>query len=170
MATTKKQEGKRKIPPITIEGATLRYKNFAGAAKKFNAKGLRNFHVVLDADLAQILERDGWNIKWHDPKEEGDAAWASIKVTVRFDNYPPRIVLITKGGKSVLDEDSVDILDWAEINNVDLVLSPSQWEVQGKSGIKAYLSKMFVTLSEDDLESKYSNVSSARRSADEDDD
>lgn len=166
----KDKDEKKKIPPITIENAILRYKNFAGAAKRFNAKGLRNFHVVLPVDLAQLLEKDGWNVKWHDPREEGDEPWASIKVTVRFDNYPPRIVLITKGGKSVLDEESVDILDWAEILSVDLVLSPSHWEVQGKSGIKAYLSKMFVTLSEDDLESKYSSVAPARRAADDDDD
>ena len=166
--STKNKESKKKVPPITFENAVLCYKNFAGAAKKFNAKGLRNFHVVLENDLAQMLERDGWNVRWHDPREEGDPAWASIKVTVRFDNYPPRIVMITGGGKTVLDEESVDILDWAEIKKVDLVLSPSSWEVQGKSGIKAYLSKMFVTLSEDDLESKYSSVSSARRQADDD--
>lgn len=168
MATKSKKV--KKVPPITIQDAVLRYKNFSGAAKKFNAKGLRNFHVVLEPDLAQVLEKDGWNVKWHDPREEGDDPWASIKVTVRFDNYPPRIVLITQSNKTVLDEETVDILDWAEIVKVDLVLSPSQWEVQGKTGIKAYLSKMFVTLSEDDLEAKYSAYPSARRQQPHEDD
>lgn len=161
---------KKKVSPITIENAKLIYKNFAGAAKKFNAKGLRNFHVVLDPETAKMLERDGWNIRWEEPREEGDAPWAHLKIAVRFDNYPPRVVLITKGGKSVLDEESVDILDWAEIQQADIVVSGSPWDVQGKQGIKAYLAKAFVTLSEDDLESKYSSVSSAKRAAQEDGD
>lgn len=158
----------KKIPPITIENAQLAYRNFAGVAKTFNAKGLRNFNVILDIEMAKILERDGWNVKWDEPKEEGDEPRARIKVAVRFDNYPPRIVLITKNNRSILDEDSVDILDWAEIEKIDLVLTGSPWDVQGKQGIKAYLRKAFVTLSEDDLESKYSSVESARHSDDDD--
>jgi hypothetical protein len=168
MSTTKKDKLPR-IPPVTIENAVLRYKNFSGSAKTYNAKGLRNFHVVLPNDLATMLERDGWNVRWHEPNEDrGEEAWASLKIAVRFDNYPPRIVLITKNGKSVLDEESVDLLDSAEIKTVDLQISPSRWENNGKNGIKAYLSKMFVTLSEDDLELKYSDVGTARRHADED--
>ncbi len=171
MSTKKSQSvSTKKIPPITIENAHLIYKNFGGVAKQFNAKGLRNFNVVLDIDLAKILEQDGWNIKWDDPKEEGDSPRARIKVSVRFDNYPPRVVLITKNGKSILDEDSIDILDWAEIERADLVLTGSSWDVQGKQGIKAYLRKAFITLSEDDLETKYSDVSSTRHAADEDED
>lgn len=150
MATTKKR-----IPPVTIQGATLRYKNFSGVAKRFNAKGLRNFHVVLDDEFANILERDGWNIKWHDPKEEGDPRWASIKVAVRFDNYPPKIWLVTDNGKTLLDEDTVGLLDDAEIKEVDLVLTASTGVMDGKDYVKAYLQKMFVTLDENDLEVKY---------------
>src|SRR6185369_2773105 len=104
MPTKNKASETKKIPPITIENAHLIYRNFAGAAKKFNAKGLRNFNVLLDVDLAKVLEKDGWNIKWDDPKEDGDLPQARIKVAVRFDNYPPRIILITKNGKTILDE------------------------------------------------------------------
>jgi len=170
MSTKKQDTNKRRIPPITIENAQLIYKNFAGVAKTFNAKGLRNFNIILEPEVAKMLEQDGWNIKWDDPKEEGDTPRARIKVAVRFDNYPPRIVLITKKGKSVLDEDSVDVLDWAEIERADIVLTASPWDVQGKQGLKAYLRKAFITLSEDDLESKYSDISSAKRVTDDDDD
>lgn len=168
---TKTKSNKERVQPITIKGATLIYKNFAGLAKRFNAKGIRNFHVVLDSEFAQVLERDGWNIKWHDPREDSDdPAWPSIKVAVRFDNYPPRIMLITKGGKTLLDEESVDILDWAEIVRADIVLTGSRWDVQGKQGIKAYLAKGFITLSDDDLESEYSDVKSSLNSRVSDDD
>jgi len=153
-----KTKQRSSVPPMTIENAKIIYRNFSGAAKKFNAKGLRNFHIVLEPDLAKVVERDGWNVRWHDPREEGDMPWASIKVALRFDNYPPRIVMVTADTKTTLDEESVDILDWAEIEKVDLVLSPSSWEVNGKQGIKAYLRKMFVTLNEDELEVKYRTV------------
>jgi hypothetical protein len=157
MATKKKNQEseKPKVQPLTIQNAKLMYRNFSGAAKKFNAKGLRNFHILLEPDIAKTLEKDGWNIKWDDPKEEDDPPVAHIKVAVRFDNYPPRILLITSKNRSVLSESTVDILDWAEIETADVVLTGSPWDVQGKQGIKAYLKKGFFTLSDDDLETKY---------------
>lgn len=166
---TKNKTEKRKIPPIQIDNAKLIWKNLSGAAKQYNAKGIRNFHVVLEPDLAQVLEADGWNVRWHEAREEGDPAWPSIKVFVRFDNYPPRIVQITSKSKTVLDEETVGVLDWAEITKVDLILSPSQWENNGKKGIKAYLRKMFVTLDESDLEARYSDVGGSDKHVEEDD-
>lgn len=159
MYPTAKKTAARKVPPVKIEDAKLIYKNFSGAKKRFNLEGYRNFHVVLDVDLARVMEKDGWNIRWHDPREETDEPWASIKVAVRFDNFPPRIVLVNKSGnKTVLDEDGVGLLDWASIKTADLILTPSYWEVNDEKGIKAYLNKMFVILDDDDLEAKYSNV------------
>jgi len=156
MATKKKKAFTNKVPPVTIKNATIIWRNFTGQEKQFNPKGARNFHLVLDDETANLLIADGWNVRWHDPREENDPEWATIKVALRFDNYPPRIVLFAPGSKkTVLDEESVDVLDWAEFDRVDVILSPSSWEVNGKSGIKAYLRKMVVSLSADDLESGF---------------
>src|SRR5512145_695782 len=142
---------KRRIPPLTIENARIIYRNFSGAAKTYNAAGLRNFHVVLDNDVARTLAADGWNVRWHEPKKEGEDRWASLKVAVRFDNYPPKIVLVSKGVKTPLDPDSVSILDDATLETVDVVISPSQWKNERGEGIKAYLQKMFAVLSPSDI-------------------
>lgn len=143
---------------ISIENAEIRFRNFSGKEGRFNPAGNRNFCVILDDDLAKCLEEDGWNVKWLNPKEEGDDPRPYLKVSVNFGNIPPRIILITSRGKTCLDEESVNILDWAEIENVDLIIRPYNWDVAGKTGIKAFLKSIYVTIVEDEFESKYYSV------------
>lgn len=140
---------------LTIEGATLKFRNFEGKEGQYNPAGRRNFSVLLDTETAERLLEDGWNVRYLQPKEEGDDPQAVLSVAVRFDNIPPKIVLINGGRKSVLGEEEVKILDWAEIETVDLIIKPSRWAVNGKSGIKAYLKTMYVTTAVDQFEEKY---------------
>lgn len=140
---------------LEIEGARIIFRNFSGKADKFNAAGNRNFHVVLDPDTAMSLADDGWNIKMREPREEGDEPFYHMQVAVRFENFPPKIVLVTKRNQIELNEDTVGMLDNADIADIDLIISPSRWEVNGKTGIKAYLKTMYVTIVEDRFADKY---------------
>lgn len=143
---------------LTIENAKIAFRNFSGKEGKFNPAGRRNFCLFLNDDLALKMEQDGWNIKTLVPKNDEDDPQKYVQVTVSFGKIPPKIVLITHSGKTMLNEDTVNILDWAEIENVDLIINPSEWNVNGKTGIKAYLKSMYITIVEDELEEKYSNV------------
>lgn len=167
MATKAKSEKPKRLPPLQVRNAKLRFMNFAGVAKKYNAKGLRNFHIVLDNDDAKNLERDGWNVRWHEPKNEGDQTWASIKVAVRFDHFPPRVLMIFKGQKVLLDEETIGMLDSAEIVTADIIVTASPYTVDGKSGYKAYLQKGFFTLSDDDLEAQYFGANAGLQTVDD---
>jgi hypothetical protein len=46
-------------------------------------------------------------------------------------------------------------LDWADIRTCDLIARAYEWTVNGKTGVKAYLQSMFITIEEDALERKY---------------
>lgn len=147
-----------KIPYLEIENATIIFKNFSGAETQYNRKGNRNFHVIIDGEEnADRLMGEGWNIKKRPPRDgEGDPI-CTMQVTVRFDILPPQIYLVSErtGKKTLLDEESVELLDYADISNVDLIIRPRAWEVNGKEGIKAYLKTMYVTVREDRFAEKY---------------
>lgn len=144
------------IDAVNIENARIGFRNFSGKEGKFNPAGNRNFAIFLDdMELAKQMEKDGWNIRWLKSRDENEPDQPMISVKVAFGKIPPKIILVSRKGLSQIGEDEINILDWAEIANVDLTLRPYAWNVSGKSGVKAYLKTMYVTIAEDNWEDKY---------------
>lgn len=148
----------QRIPNISVENARIIFRNFAGKESKFNARGKRNFCLVLDNDVAEELKEIGWNIKYLSPRDPDNQPQAYLQVSVAFDNFPPKIWLISGGKKTELNEDTIAVLDYAEIENIDIIVRPYVWEVNGKGGVKAYVKNMYVTIVENEFEKKYRNL------------
>lgn len=144
---------------LMIEDAEIGFRNFSGAVGPYNKNGEKSFCVFLDNDMAEQLEEEGWNIKW--PKErddilpEEDTRKPYFNVKVEFGDYPPKCIMIANEVVTQLDELGVAQLDTAEIEKVDIILNPYNWSVNGKSGIKAYLNSIYVTIVTNDFIERY---------------
>jgi hypothetical protein len=146
---------------VLMEGVRIIFRNFTGKEGQYNREGDRNFAVLLDEKIANDMAEDGWNVKWLKPREdaeEDETDQAYLQVSVNFKGRPPRIVLITSRGRTNLEEDQIEMLDWADITTVDMIIRPYEWSVNGKTGIKAYLQSIYVTIQEDALELKYAEL------------
>lgn len=155
------------MPPndntVLMEGVRIIFRNFSGKEGQYNREGDRNFAVLLDDEVATAMAEDNWNVKWLKPRgeDEEESPQAYLPVSVSFKGRPPRIVLVTSRGRTNLDETNVEMLDWATIVNVDLIVRPYEWTVNGKSGVKAYCQSIYVTIEEDELERKYGEMDQA---------
>ncbi len=147
---------------VTLENVKIIFRNFAGKEGPFNAEGVRTFSVLLTDEMAEGLSRDGWNVKATKEREldEGEITGGEphLPVRIRFKPRPPNVVMISSRGRTNLDETMVEMLDYADIQNVDLIIRPHDWDFGGKSGRKAYVKSLFVTIKEDELERKYADV------------
>lgn len=155
-------ENKKITSNITIEDAKLIFRNFSGKKTDFNKEGNRNFCVVLSDDLAEKLEADGWKVKYRKPREDDPEQYRTpyLYVKVQFGMYPPKVVLVTSRGKKLLDEESIGQLDWSRIQYADVQIRPYNYPaIQGRpAGVSAYLKSLYVTIIEDQLDSKYADI------------
>lgn len=165
---------------ITVRDARLTWRNFEGRATKYKEAGpdARSFGIVLDEELAREWLNNGLNVRTKCSSqaqwvEYRDAGWNvgekfdgndyedqeprhTLQVAVGYKIKPPRVTMITSNGRVNLGEDTVSVLDWADIEKVDLIFRANHWSNPGgKGGVKCWLKTIFVTINEDELEAEY---------------
>lgn len=142
-----------------FQDVQIAFRNLSGKPGKYNNEGDRNFCILLESPKkVEDLEQKGWSISYLKPKDPRDPPQPMLRVAVSYKKYPPKVIIVNRGGKTLLPESDIHIVDWAEIESVDVVVRPYPWTVNGHSGIKAYLKTMYVKLVEDELEDKYKAV------------
>lgn len=143
---------------VTLRNVRIIFRNFAGSPTKFNpAGGKRTFSILLNEAEAAELGGMGFNVKALKQRDPDEEPAFHLPVEVSYRVKPPRIVFISNQGRkrTVIDEDTVSLIDYTEIEKIDLTINPYQWEMENARGIKAYLRTMYVTIREDELDIEY---------------
>lgn len=144
---------------LKLENTTIGFRNFAGNQDQYNKTGVRGFAVFLTYEQADELSALGWNVKY--PKEnpaipaDEDRRKPYLQVAFSLEMFPPKILLFHNGTPTYVDETNIDSLDWVQIETCDIVLRAHHWNVNGKSGIKAYLKSLYITVATDEFYDKY---------------
>lgn len=146
----------QKIPNLIVENAHIIFRNFAGNEDHYNAKGNRNFCLLLDPESAEGMKAQGWNVKFLKPRDETEAPHPYVKVNVAYRNSPPNIYMIDAltGNKTRVSEENVNQLDTADIQKLDIEVNPWEYEAGKVSG---YLKTMYATIRSDPFAAKYAN-------------
>ena len=143
---------------LQVDDARIIYRNFSGAASKYNRAGDRNFAVVIpNQEIADSLIEKGWNVRIKPPREEGDDPFMYLPVKVKFNDRGPAVYVASGKAKTQLTEETVGMLDDMDILSVDMDIRPYDWEVNGKSGRTAYLQAIHVTQQIDRFAERYMN-------------
>ena len=126
------------------------YRNFSGVKSDYNRAGERRFSIFLPQEAADCLEETGWYIKHKPPYREGDDPVNQLDIAVSYDTkdgkfQPPLVKLFSWDGvKTVLNEETVGMLDSMDIEDAKVTIRPYNWDVNGKTGCKAYLQELEV--------------------------
>lgn len=130
---------------LSIDEARIVYRNFSGEASKYNREGDRNFSIVIpDDETADLLIKEGWNVKIKQPRNEEEEPFRTLPVKIKFNDRGPYIYVKTGNKLNRLSENNVSMIDNINISSVDLDIRPYDWEVNDKTGRTAYLQGMKV--------------------------
>ena len=144
---------------LQIDKARITFRNFAGRRDMYNTRGDRQFDLILPnqeaADrLLSNKNRFGvpWNVKIKMPRVEGEEPFIHMRVKLAFrtdangKQTGPDVYLKSGAKTTMLDEESIGILDQIDIESVDMDIRPYDG-ADGPQGPyrSAWLSKMWVT-------------------------
>ena len=126
------------------------FRNFSGAVSEFNKAGVRKFSILLPDEVAQEMEEIGWYIRHRPSRNEEDGTMNILDIEASYDTkdgrfQPPIVKVISwDGAETLLKEETIGVLDHMDIEDATVEIRPYNWEVNGKSGCKAYLQQMDV--------------------------
>lgn len=166
---------------IHIENAIIVSKNFKGEEKRdpenpkriVNTKGNRNFSMLLNEEAADLISnyrlvgegdkkfKVSVKLPPEDAEDQTPSIYMSVKVSYKYDAdgrpkwFNPVINQYSSKGKTEKTEKNVDSIDDVYIEKASLIFSAYPYDVNGKTGLSAYLRKMNYKIMEDEMDAKW---------------
>lgn len=144
---------------LIMEGANIMFRNFAGRPTPFDpVGGKRRFCIPLLDNEAEMLAAAGCTIKYLKPTSPEAQPLPYVSVIVNYGPFPPRIwsVMNVNGKRNVtaLTPDTVSLLDHANVQNCDIIISmsPNKYK-QGQ--ICLYVDQLYAVIQNDYFAEKY---------------
>lgn len=138
------------------------WRNFAGNPTQVKPNNTdRSFNIFLTDEEANLLRAEGYNVKTrvseNNPSEPAlNYLEIFIKYDRRFPRFLPRVLQVRPNGAPILiPEDLLYQLDTYEIVRAKLKVRAYDWEYNRKHGRKAMLSKLYVTIYQDDFDKEF---------------
>lgn len=129
---------------------TITWKDFSGTRDR---GGMGNFTIRFSEEEGEMLEADGWRIRWRED-DQGER-YATLKVNIAFhgDTRDPIIETATFSSKrpTRLTKDEMHLLDSGVMVEYTVDISP--WWSKDKQDYAAYLQRIMV-IQEDDIFAK----------------
>ena len=142
-------------PILRIADTNLIFRNLSGKTSEYNKNGERITGVIIPTEMVDQLVEEGWNVKHTNPRDPQAEPLYYMNVKCRFDNIPPKVYLCTERKKTLLDEETINQIDYSEISSVDIEISPYDYTTALGSGRTAYVKNMYVNVVEDYFAEKY---------------
>ncbi len=161
---------------VKANGEKICFRNFEGRKEKWNDAGNRNFTLSLPEDIATELNERGFNVRMKTTEtQDGPRTYYNLKVNLKYygAQYDPKVYFMqADGGHTVLDENSVKLLDDMRFAEVAMDIYPKTYidMKTGEEKISARLNKLLFTQEVDDFEREFALTSSESASLPEDDD
>lgn len=153
---------KTKSRKIILEDVELIWKNFKGVKSEFNPEGKKVFSVVLSDEQASEVRSAGIPVLVQPPKNEEYEPRNILKVKIKYrdnvsESLNPRVIMIKEvsQNQTLLNADSVGVLDHLRILTADVAISPYNYEFGKTKGVNAYLDHMYVVVEESPLDRKH---------------
>lgn len=154
------------IDDLEVEDADIKwpFSHFDGRKDTFNDEGDHNFTIIIDPEWAERLLEipDGWAIKRHDPREEGDPPEYTLKVKISYKYEQPAIYIIKGERRFRASEEDLADIKRSTCERVDVIISPSRWvNPQGQTGVTGYVKEMYVKIRESRFSAMYADYQDA---------
>lgn len=140
-------------PVVGLEHAKILagdWRNFSAKQRMYDNGGTHHFAILVEAENVEKLTNIGFNVRHYQPKNRPeDPGYSYLDINFGWQLRDPNIFVISDGVSTHQTEESVGDLDM--LNNIDyadIEVSPRHWTNNGRSGVKPWVSEMYVYLQE----------------------